>query len=282
MARDDVAFLAGSPDRLALLDVLAEGAAAPRDVAAALDVSTRSAQRNLSQLVERGWAERREGEYHLTTVGHLVRSAYAACLDRFEAIEALDAFYEHFPHPGERTAPGTRPGGGPADDDSPDVHAVPDPAWLVEATCVTADPDHPQAPVEHYVQAVDSLSADHVRMVAPVLSRLFHEPHAQQVIRGASTELVLPAERVAAARRKNPLEFETVLAVPRFSLYRTDEPVEFGLTVADERTFLLAYDDEGQVRACVDGTHGALREWAVDRFETFCDGGTEVEGRGPF
>lgn len=260
MARDDVAFLAGSPDRRELVDHLADEPGAPRDVADALGVSTRSAQRNCSQLVERGWAEKRDGRYHLTTVGHLVRSAYVDCLDRFDAIDSLSAFYDYFPGP----------------------EAAPDPALLGDATCVTADSDHPQAPVEHYVQRMDSLDTDHVRMLAPVLSRLFHEPHAKQVIGGASTDLVLPTERAEAAREKNPVEFETVLAVPRFTLYRTDDPVEFGLTVTDDRTFVLAYDDDGQLQACVEGTDPALREWAVDRFDAHRRDATEIEGMGPF
>lgn len=260
MAREDVAFLAGSPDRLELLEHLADESAAPRDVAAALDVSTRSAQRNLSQLTERGWAEKRDGRYHLTTIGYLVYATYVDCLDRIDAVDELADFYRYLPGP----------------------DAVPDPAWLRDATCVTAEEDHPQAPVDHYVTTVRSLETDHVRMVSPVLSRLFHEPHQKQVIRGASTELILPSERVDAAREKNPLEFEAVLAVPRFSLYRTDEPVEFGLTVTDDRAFVLAYDEDGQLQACVEGSDAALREWAIDRFDDLLAEATEVEGKTPF
>lgn len=256
MSREAIAFLAGSPDRKRLLDHLAEESSSPRDVADALDLSTRSAQRNLSQLVERGWATKREGQYHLTTAGHLVRDTYTNCLADVAAIESFDAFYGHFPDP----------------------DTAPDPARLADATCVTAEPDQPQAPVHHYVREIRTLDTDSIRMVSPVLSRLFHEPHAEQVRAGTTTELVLPADRVEAARDKNPLEFETVLAVPRFTLYRYDDDVGYGLTIADDRTFALAYDEDGQLRACVDSTDPNLRVWAVDRFETLRNRSTEVEG----
>mgnify|MGYP000232775584 FL=1 len=260
MSREVVAFLAGSPDRLALLDYLAEEPAAPRDVADALDVSSRGAQRNLSELEDRGWAEKRTGDYHLTTTGHLVRETYTDCLDRLDALCDLSTLYEHLPDP----------------------ENAPDPAWLADATYVTAEEDHPQAPVTHYVEAVRAVETDHVRMLAPVLSRLFHEPHAKQVQRGATTEVVLPRDRVSAAREKNPLEFETVLAVPTFTLYRTDRTVEMGLTVTDDRAFVLAYDTDGNLRACVEGADPALREWAIERFERYRDGASEVDGIGPF
>mgnify|MGYP000701777075 CR=1 FL=1 len=260
MSREVVVFLAGSPDRLALLDHLTEEPAAPRDVAEALDVSSRGAQRNLSELEDRGWTQKRDGDYHLTTTGHLVRETYADCLDRLDALGDLATLYEHLP----------------------DREDAPDPAWLADGTYVTAEEDHPQAPVTHYVEAVRGLETDHVRMLAPVLSRLFHEPHARQVQRGATTEVVLPVERVTAAREKNPLEFETVLAVPSFTLYRTDRPVEMGLTVTDDRTFLLAYDADGTLRACIESTDPTLREWAVERFDRYREEASEVDGIGPF
>ena len=260
MSREAVAFLSGSPDRLALLEYLAGEPAAPRDVADELDVSTRGAQRNLSELADRGWAEKRDGWYRLTTTGQLVRETYADCLERMDALETFSTLYEHLLWPED----------------------APDPAWLADATYVTAEADHPQAPVTHYVEAVSSLETDHVRMLAPVLSRIFQDPHAKQVRRGATTELVLPADRVTAARERNPLEFETVLAVPSFTLYRTERAVELGLTVTDDRTFVLAYDESGHLQACVEGSEPALRTWAIERFESYRDGATEVEGISPF
>jgi predicted transcriptional regulator len=136
--------------------------------------------------------------------------------------------------------------------------------------------------VAQVLEAVRALETDHVRMPAPVLSRLFHEPHAKQVQRGATTEVVLPRDRVSAAREKNPLEFEPVLAVPTFTLYRTDRTVEMGLTVTDDRAFVLAYDDDGTLRACVDSTDSRLREWTIERFERYREGASEVDGIGPF
>ncbi|MEA5387440.1 hypothetical protein VB773_15990 [Haloarculaceae archaeon H-GB2-1] len=66
----------------------------------------------------------------------------------------------------------------------PDSKRAPGPGLLADADVVVATDDHPQAPIDHYVRAVRSLETDAIRMLAPVLSRLFHDPHAEQFRKG--------------------------------------------------------------------------------------------------
>jgi len=253
---DAARFLADSPGRLHLLERLRESPDDPRDIADDLDQSRRSIQRNLAAVEERGWVRKDEGRYHLTTKGDVIARTHREYVESLETIESHSDLYEGLPST-----------------------VAPDPTLLADATVVTADPDHPQAPVSHYVSVVESVDTDRFRMIAPVLSRIFHDAHAQRVLDGVSIELVLDGETTQAARDRNPAEFATVVSVPRFQLYRHPEAIRFGLTVADERALLVAYDDSGQVAACADSENPDFLTWAESLFARYQSGSKSVSAR---
>ena len=239
---DAARFLAGSPDRRRLLAHLRDQPGSPRDVADALDTSRRSVQRNLAELCDRGWAEKRDGGYHLTTAGVLVTQAHADYRDALAVVEEAAPFLREMP-----------------------AEHAPDPAWLRDAAVVTAPAERPQAPVSHYVRRVRERETSSIRMLAPVLSRIFHEPHAELVLSGVDTELVLPADGVETARSMNPLEFRVV--VRAIDLYRHDGPVAVGLTLGDDWVLAGAYDDDGNLTAVVESDDPDLFDWAESLYE---------------
>lgn len=255
---DAARFLADSPDRLHLLERLRESPGDPRDLADDLDQSRRSIQRNLAAFEERGWVRKDDGAYHLTTKGDVIARTHSEYVDSLETIEDSGDLYEHLPA---------------------DAAPAPDPDLLAGATVVTADPDHPQAPVSHYISVVESVATDRFRMIAPVLSRIFHDAHARRVLDGVRIELVLDAETARAARDRNPAEFATVVSVPRFQLFRHPDAITFGLTVAEGRALLLAYDDSGQVAVCADSTGDEFLAWAESLFERYRDAAEAVSAR---
>lgn len=240
-------FLSGSPDRARLLSHLREHPASPSELADDLPLSHRSVQRNLARFVERGWAEKRDGDYRLTTTGALVAERHGAYVGSLDRIDRFAPVLRHLP----------------------DAEHAPDPDWLRDADLAAATPDTPQAPVNHYVTAVKSFSTDRIRMIAPVLSRLYHEAHAGLVLRGVETELVMDAETIASARSLNPAEFAFVVRVPRFSLYEHPGPIRFGLTLGDDRALLGAYDGEGGLRAVLDCADADFLDWAAALYERY-------------
>lgn len=250
-------FLTGSPDRVRLLAHLTETPDSPRDIADDLSVSHRSVQRNLAQLVERGWAEKRDGDYHPTTAGALVAARHADYVEALDVIDRLDRFYRHLP----------------------DRDHAPDPEWLRDADVAFATPDQPQAPVNHYIDSVTRFDTGRIRMISPVLSRLYHDAHAKLVLRGVETELVLDAETVDAARSMNPVEFEFVARVPLLAIHEHPGDVAFGLTLADEDALMTAYDDEGQLRACVECSHPEFLPWAERLYESYRERSTPLDVR---
>jgi len=254
-ATDATQFLAASPDRLALLGRLREAPGAPADLAEDLDISRRSVQRNLGEFVDRGWAYRDAGEYRTTTTGAVVAVEHADYLDALDLIDTFGDLYRHLP----------------------DADHAPDPRWLSGAEMVGATADDPQAPVHFYISRVKTFDGDRIRMVSPVLSRLFHDAHAELAFRGVHTELVLSADTVARARERNRAEFDVVVSVDVLDLYRHPETVGFGLTVGEDRLLMSAYDEGGHLQACVESSDDRFLDWAERLFETYCDGAERVE-----
>ncbi len=256
MPSDDTArFLAGSADRRRLLERLADDPGTPAELADALSAARRSVQRNLAEFAERGWAEKADGAYRLTVTGELVVDEHADYLDSLDRIEAFEEFYRYLP----------------------DRDHAPDPRRLADATLTVADAADPQAPVHRYVESVRGFDTDRVRMVSPVLSRLFHEAHARLAFDGVHTELVMAAETIARAREMNPAEFAAVTSVGVLDLYRHPGPVEVGLTLGDDRLVVCAYDDEGRLRACVESDDPTLLRWGADLFERYRDASERVD-----
>lgn len=256
MSSDDAAqFLAGSPDRRQVLRHLVDNPASPAELADALSLSRRSIQRHLGQFTDRGWAEKNDGAYHLTVTGELVIEEQTAHLATLERLETVGPFFRHLP----------------------DRQHAPDPRWLDSATIVTATAANPQAPVQHYLETVRGFDADRIRMLSPVLSRLYHEAHAKLALDGVHTELVLSAATIERARELNPTEFKLVVSVDVLDLYRHPEDVAVGLTLGTDTLLMGVYDADGQLEACVESSNPEFLAWAADLFERYRERADPVE-----
>jgi predicted transcriptional regulator len=253
--REPARFLADSPDRAVLLFHLRETPGSPSAVADSLSMSHRSVQRNLSRLAERGWIQKSDGAYHLTTTGALIAKEHATYLDALSRIEEYDAFFEYLP----------------------DSEHSPDPRWLQDATLVAATPEDPQAPVNHYVKSVRSFETETIRMLSPVLSRLFHDAHAKLAFRGVHTDLVLSAAMIERARELNPTEFDLIVGLSIVDLYRHSDPIAVGLTLSDQRVLIGAYDERGQMQACIESSNNVLLEWAAELYDRYQKRSERVE-----
>jgi predicted transcriptional regulator len=254
-SRGPAQFLADSPDRVALLTHLREASGSPSTIADSLSMSHRSVQRNLSRLAERGWVEKRDGAYHLTTPGALVVDEYTTYLNALSRIEEYNAFFEYLP----------------------DHEHTPDPRWLEDATLVVATSEDPQAPVNHYIKSVRAFESERIRMLSPVLSRLFHDAHAKLALRGIHTELVLSEAMIERARELNPAEFEVVVNLPVLDLYCYPDSIVLGLTLGDRRVLIGAYDERGQMQVCVEASNDALLEWTGELYEHYRERAEHIE-----
>jgi predicted transcriptional regulator len=254
-AEEAAQFLADSPDRQRLLRHLVESSGSPADLAENLSLSRRSVQRHLSQFADREWARKTDGHYELTVTGELIVEEHEGYLETLGRIDDLAEFFGHLP----------------------DREHTPDPRWLDTATVATASPENPQAPVQHYLNQVRSFETDHIRMISPVLSRLFQKAHAQLALQGVHTDLVMDSQTIDRAKELNPREFDISSSIDVLDIYRYPDDFAFGLTIGDEQVLMGAYDDDGQLRASVGSTESQFIEWSRQLFEGYRDRAELVE-----
>lgn len=87
---DEMAYLSRSDTRTRVLDCLAGAAHTPREIAELTDIPRSTLRRTLTELVERGWAERTlDGEYALTPPGERVAATTERYLGALRAIHTL-------------------------------------------------------------------------------------------------------------------------------------------------------------------------------------------------
>lgn len=254
MDSDVAAFLANSDDRVTILTYLTDQAAAPAAIADDLSIARRSVQRHLAKFVDRGWATKEEGRYSLTTIGKLIAEEHTSYLETLAHLAEFDGFYRHLP----------------------DRAHAPEPRLLQDAEVVVATDANPQAPVHHYLTTVQTLEGNRIQMLSPVLSRLFHDAHADLALEGIHTDLIMTDELIDRARELNPVEFNVVVSVGVLDLYRYPEPIEMGMTLGENRVLLGAYDD-GQLQACVDATNPELLRWANTLFNQYLDRADRID-----
>ena len=113
-------------------------------------------------------------------------------------------------------------------------------------------------------------------MISPVLSHLFHDAHADLAQSGTHTKLILPSTLVDCACKQNPIKFGAVVSVDVLDLYQHSDDIAVGLTITDNLTLLGAYDDDGQLRVCVDSTNESFRGWAIQLFEQYQERSTAI------
>lgn len=242
---DAARFLADSPDRLALLQRLRDEPAGPATLADDLDCARRSVQRHLAAFEERGWVASGSGGYRLTASGDAVAAAHADYLDRLDRLGRFAPLLTNL-----------------------DPAHAPDPELLAGADLVAAETADPQAPIQAYVERLREFSGRDLKLCSPVLSRAFHDAHADLARRGVHTTLLLAEETAREARDRNPMEFAAVLRVGAVDLFARPDPLPFGLAVDGEQVLLAAYDDGGHLQACVHGDDPELVAWAEAQFAT--------------
>ncbi|MCO8243452.1 MULTISPECIES: transcriptional regulator FilR1 domain-containing protein [unclassified Haladaptatus] len=247
MSNDLARFLAGSPERRELLTHLRKQPGSPAELADVLSLSRRSIQRHLGQFVERGWATKSGGTYRLTTIGDCIVDEHTTYLKALDRIETFGPFLRNLP----------------------DIEHSPDPRWLDGASLVTVSPENPQAPIHAYLERVREFDSDHIRMISPVLSRLFHDVHAELALDGVHTELVMAEDTIDRARSLNPTEFKIVVSVGVLDLYRYPNSLGFGLTLGDDQLLMGAYDSGGHLEACVHSTDTEFLQWGEELFERY-------------
>ena len=97
---EEVEFLARSPNRVTVLDVLTRGPIGRYDLEDEAEVTRATLGRILDDFEERGWAVERDRQYETTQLGTYVAETFLELLERFEPVPALNEIAQWFPDEG--------------------------------------------------------------------------------------------------------------------------------------------------------------------------------------
>ena len=93
----DIEFLAGSPNRAAVLEALVDTPRDRHDLAEHVGVSRVTIGRILKDLVARGWVASDGSRYWATPIGEVVATEFGALLNTMETMRKLSAVMEWLP-----------------------------------------------------------------------------------------------------------------------------------------------------------------------------------------
>lgn len=242
---ESIAFLCRSPARVGILERVVEGPTRPSDLVDSAAVSRTTVHRTLTELVDRGWVCRADGDYCVTGTGRKTLEAYEDAVTRFRTVDRLTQFWNHV-----------------------DAALGVQLEWLADATVRTATDQDPHRPLEWYADQLETLEGDRLRGLLPVVNSQLLTLYDRLLRDGTRLDVVVQAETAHRAHeRYGPTLLES-LASDGDDLTVTTEALGCGLTLYGETVLLAAYD-AGHLVAVVRASHPDLEAWAEDRFHTY-------------
>ncbi|WP_435365773.1 helix-turn-helix transcriptional regulator [Haloarchaeobius sp. DYHT-AS-18] len=245
MGAEDVAFLARSPNRAAVLAALVDAPCGRAELRERVGASRVTIGRITTDLEARGWVEQNTNGYRATRAGQTVVAAYERFLDVVDATHHLEPLLEHLP-----------------------VEAFDfDLSALGDAEVVVPTPTIPNQHISRLGALFEQATS--VSMVVHAMSpEIVASSHAtardgDHVTKGVVTPIVTDAilanETVAEQVRE---------MVGEGTLELSERPsVPFQAGVYDETTVISADDEAGVPRGIVETQSPTVREWALGEFE---------------
>jgi predicted transcriptional regulator len=245
-ALDEIAFLANSDNRVAILESLRESPRQRRDLVASVDASRVTVARILRELEERGWVERTGREYAATPLGCWVCERFTELRRDFEAGCRLREPLQWLPS---------------------DVVTF-DIRRLRDAEVRLADGSDATALVRELVSF--HRSGDRIRAAARASAPRVVENLREVVVdRGARLELVSTPAVVDAVRNHAPSArcARDLVDHPNAD-WSICETVPIAVCVVDDTVRINLTDEQGVLRGALVTDDQVVHAWAVDVFET--------------
>ncbi|MDS0259056.1 DUF1724 domain-containing protein [Haloarcula sp. S1CR25-12] len=242
----EIEFLALSPNRVTVLERLAEGGHSRSELAEATGASQATLGRILGDFEERDWVTRTAGGYAATATGRLVAEGFRDLLDVMAAERELRSVVTYLPTEAMEF----------------------DFRSLADANIVTPTETRPNAPLQRLLallREADSVTAfSHAlndQSLSVVADRLGEQAFEAVLTRGAVDSLT--ADDGLRERLR------TVVAAESAGIRVYDGEIPLAVTIADDVVNLLVRDDRGVVQASVDTANPAVMEWAERRYEHY-------------
>lgn len=253
---EDIAYVARSPNRPAVLSALDEGPRTRRELDEETGASRATLARILGDLEERRWIERSGDHYVITALGRLVAEEFAALIDTMDAVESIRDVAHLLPTEG-----------------SLDLRA------FADATVTRPDPADPTAHLDRAHEHV--AGADSVDILATLALPRIARVAAERLQRGElSFEATIPA---GFARDLTPdadvrASFRDIVDGGG-TIRLVEETIEHNVLVADDTVVLWLCDDEGDDQGVLVTDDERVREWVERQIATYDDVAVPYEER---
>jgi predicted transcriptional regulator len=255
---DDIAFLARSAHRVAVLRTLAAAPSPRPDLHAETGIPQPTLGRILGDFEDRHWVERRSPEYALTSFGALVVDEFDDLVNTVETVQKL----------------GDVIGGLPTNRMDFSVHRF---GSATITTPQTGDVFRHVRRAEELINGAarvklltdtinpDSLGKLHVRVTNHGDSDLLVE-----------TVITEPAIQQALANRPMVGVIRELLESGCAPVYRYEGSIPLMLGLADDIAFMAATDDNAIPEALIETEDETIRTWVLEQFDSFRERSTEL------
>jgi len=243
---DDIAFLANSENRVAVVEMLADEPRSRDELIGQVDASRVTIARILRELEAREWAARSGQEYTVTPLGEWACDEFLALVDEMSAANRLREPFQWIPS---------------------DLLPF-DIRRLRDAEFVLLDGTDPTALVRRIIEF--HRSGDRVRGVTRVAAPVLIENQWELTVqRDTRVELVLSPDAVDVIRNHPPTaeKFREMLAVEN-ARYSVHEEIPISVGIVDDTVGINLTDEEGILKGGVVTDDETVHAWAVDFFET--------------
>ncbi|MEF8757735.1 MAG: hypothetical protein V5A23_07780 [Halobacteriales archaeon] len=244
---DDIAFLAGSEPRVAVLSALFEEGKLEKDeLVERVDAARVTVSRNLDRLSDRGLVTASGRVWRLTPLGAFLAEDFLTAVETAGIAGHLTPVLRRLP---------------PAAFDL-------DPEALSDARVTVASAAHPYAPVDRHGETV--MAADRVRMLLPAVSPRLMDESAELLRDGAlEMELVVSASVAATFRSDLTDRLTDLRSTGNFEVYEVGGAVPFYLGLVDGDVQIGVSDDDGIPRAIAESDADRVRSWAEATYESY-------------
>lgn len=256
---DDIAFLAGSEPRVAVLSALFhEGKLEKDELVERVDAARVTVNRNLDRLSDRGLVTSSGRVWRLTPLGAFLAEDFLTAVETAGTAEGLAPVLSRLP---------------PAAFDL-------DPRALSGARVTASTAAHPYAPVERHGETV--MAADRARLLLPAVSPRLMDESSEQLQNGTlEMELVVSASVAATFRSKLADRLIELRSTGNFEVYETDETVPFYLGLVDGGVQIGVSDDDGIPRAIAESDADRVRSWGESTYESYRTAAEPWDPNGP-
>ncbi len=245
-ALDDIAFLANSDNRVAVLERLVDGVRDRDELTGRVDASRVTIARIVRELEARKWITRSGCEYTVTPLGEWVYEEFTRLVDEMEAAQRLREPYQWMP-----------------DDLMPfDIRR------LRDAELILLDGTDPTALVRRIVEF--HRSGERIRGLARAAAPTFIKNQWELTVHGDTrVELVLTPEAVDVVRNHQPTaqKFREMLSAEN-ARYSVHEEIPMSVGIVDGIVGINLTDEQGVLKGGVVTDDAAVQAWAVDLFKT--------------